>query len=86
MSRMRWVPAKRQQLGAASVMVNNSSVTPALEQMPAPAPTGEPVPVPVAVPVQGQPIQGSTGFEKIIYGGLILAGAAAFITFVFNKD
>jgi hypothetical protein len=24
--------------------------------------------------------------EKVIYGGLILAGAAAFITFVFGKD
>lgn len=80
MSRMRWVPAKRKQLGQ-SVMVNHSSVTPALEQMPAPA-----VPAPVPVTVQAQPAPGSTGFEKILYGGLILAGAAAFITFVFGKD
>lgn len=40
------------------------------------------------VQVPEQPAQGTRNvvLEKIIYGGLVLAGAAAFITFVFGSD
>lgn len=35
---------------------------------------------------QVAPQKNGAVLEKVIYGGLILAGAAAFITFVFGKD
>lgn len=45
--------------------------------------------VPVAVPATAaevQPTANKSVLEKIIYGGLIVAGAAAFITFVFGSQ
>lgn len=69
--RMRWVPAKSKQLGQA-VPAGNVSATPA--------------PAPVLVQEQAVPVSPSTTLQKVIYGGLVLAGAAAFITFVFGND
>lgn len=60
---MRWVPAKRKQMGQA----------------------GTPM-VPSMVQEQAASKNNGAVLEKVIYGGLILAGAAAFITFVFGKD
>lgn len=42
--------------------------------------------VPSMVQEQAAPKNNGAVLEKVIYGGLILAGAAAFITFVFGKD
>lgn len=56
--------------------------------IPAKATLGQAAPmISAPVSVQEQPVPGNKGvFEKVFYGGLILAGAVAFITFVFGKD
>lgn len=54
---------------------------PAKAKMGQAAPEAAPMPVPQPVP------ETKTGvIDKVIFGGLILAGAAAFITFVFGSQ
>jgi len=60
-----------------------------LRWVPAKAKLGQSEPM-ISAPIYSQeqpaPADKRVFLEKVIYGGLILAGAAAFITFVFGKD
>ena len=54
--------------------------------IPAKAKLGQAAPV-SSMPAPVQAPENKSGIlEKVIFGGLILAGATAFITFVFGKD
>ena len=55
--------------------------------IPAKAKLGQTAPETAPVPVPQPAPEAKSGIiEKVIYGGLILAGATAFITFVFGSQ